>query len=506
LNRALGADPNHADSLYLLALVSFQKAQAFQAAQAAERLARRPGWEARGDLLLGMIRASENDPAGAVEKLQRALERDPTLRISPTDRFSTQKLLARCLLQTRRPRKARDTLQFILDGGADHEAWWLLSRASLQEGNKPAPAAALAQSGSYRAEHALEAEPSAFVGEARCALCHHDVQEAVLASRHATTFLHGQELAGLNLPDHSLTEPENPHVNHSLKRIDGQIQVETHVQNKVLRAVVDFALGSSDRYTSLVGRDEQGRVRTLRLSYHRSAEGSGWDRTKNQVAHPERLDDFLGEPFASVQEAHECLICHTTNARAAREHIGPESDDRAIGCEQCHGPGGLHLSAVAVQFSDPAIISPAAASPADINNLCGKCHSQHFTVMPAARTTPDWARFPGSTLPWSRCYSESGGALSCVTCHDPHRNAETSPACYEKKCLSCHVTSAASFKAALARSHQGEENFRSPCTVNPSRDCLQCHMPKVRNDWLHGSFSDHYIRVHADKISGTPTD
>ena len=38
---------------------------------------RRPGWEARGDLLLGMIRAADHDPAGAVEAFRRALERDP---------------------------------------------------------------------------------------------------------------------------------------------------------------------------------------------------------------------------------------------------------------------------------------------------------------------------------------------------------------------------------------------------------------------------------------------
>jgi hypothetical protein len=122
--------------------------------------------------------------------------------------------------------------------------------------------------------------------------------------------------------------------------------------------------------------------------------------------------------------------------------------------------------------------------------------------MPASRTAPDWTRFPGTTLEWSRCYRESGGALSCVTCHDPHRNAETAPAYYEAKCLSCHATVAPSTTAAPARSHQGEDAFRSPCPVNPRRDCLQCHMPKVRYDWLHASFTDHYIRVHTDMTLG----
>jgi tetratricopeptide (TPR) repeat protein len=505
LNQALVADPDHADSLYLLAVVSYQKAQYYSAARAAGRLALRPGWEARGDLLLGMIHAAENDPAGAALKLRQALERDPDLRTLPTDQFSTQKLLARSLLRLGRSREARDMLQPIFEKRPDREASWLLSRAFLQEGNKAEAGSALAKSGTYRAEHALEPEPSPYIGETRCAACHNDIQRAVLASRHATTFARGEQLGGLHLPDHPLPDPDNPQVTHSLKRIDGRIQLETHVQNKVLRAVVDYAFGSSDRYTSFVGRDEQERTRTLRLSLYHGAEGSGWDRTKNQKAHPERADDFLGEPFASIQEADECLICHTTNPRAIRERSGPEFDDRAIGCEQCHGPGGLHNSAVALQFSDLAIANPTAASPADIVELCGLCHSQQFAVMPASRVAHEWVRFPGSTLPWSRCYAETGGALSCVTCHDPHRNAETSPTYYEQKCLSCHVTSSAVTKAPPARGHQGEEAFRSPCPVNPRRDCLGCHMPKVRHDWLHGSFTDHYIRVRNDATAGAQT-
>ncbi len=85
-----------------------------------------------------------------------------------------------------------------------------------------------------------------------------------------------------------------------------------------MRAVVDYALGSNDRYTSLIGHDEQGQVRTLRLSYHRSSEGSGWDRTKGQAAHPKRDDEFVGERFASDDERAECLVCHVTSPRRAR--------------------------------------------------------------------------------------------------------------------------------------------------------------------------------------------
>ena len=125
--------------------------------------------------------------------------------------------------------------------------------------------------------------------------------------------------------------------------------------------------------------------------------------------------------------------------------------------------------------------------------------------MPAERTAPGWARFPGSTLLWSRCYAESGGTLGCTTCHDPHRNAETTPAYYEAKCLACHATSPGPGGAGRTTPStanptsppEAQKTIRSRCPVNPSGDCLRCHMPKVPYDWLHGSFTDHYIRIHS---------
>jgi hypothetical protein len=158
-----------------------------------------------------------------------------------------------------------------------------------------------------------------------------------------------------------------------------------------------------------------------------------------------------------------------------------------------HGPGKLHLAAIKTKFPDPVIASPAHAPPAAINQLCASCHAQHFLAMPATRSDPAWARFPSSNLPWSRCFTESGGALHCVTCHDPHRDADTSPEPYEKKCLSCHATSRQDSLSSQA--HQTGPAFRSPCPVSPTRNCLQCHMRKVPYAQLHTSFTDHYIRV-----------
>ena len=122
--------------------------------------------------------------------------------------------------------------------------------------------------------------------------------------------------------------------------------------------------------------------------------------------------------------------------RLCWETPGPEAADHSIGCEKCHGPGGNHLLAIAAKFPDPAIARPNLASGARVVKICAQCHSPRGkTVSP---DDPNSVRFQGTTLTWSRCYTESNDALDCVTCHDPHRNAVTSPSHYETRCLSCH--------------------------------------------------------------------
>jgi hypothetical protein len=231
---------------------------------------------------------------------------------------------------------------------------------------------------------------------------------------------------------------------------------------------------------------------------------------KGQAARPRLEADYLGEPYASEDARRECLVCHVTNPRAVRERVGPEAADRAIGCEKCHGPGSLHVAALAARFPDMAISLPSRSSPPELNQSCAECHAQHFVAMPPARTAAGWARFPSSTLPMSACSIRSGGALNCVTCHDPHRDVETSQSYYEEKCLSCHSSkprhdSAAAPVPGPASTERPADDaaYRASCPVNPTRDCLTCHMPKVPYDWLKGYFTDHYIRIHRVTSSGT---
>jgi hypothetical protein len=150
------------------------------------------------------------------------------------------------------------------------------------------------------------------------------------------------------------------------------------------------------------------------------------------------------------------------------------------------------------KLSDLAIVSPAQGSREGSLRRCAQYHALHQNLgLP--RTDPFWIRFQGTTLAWSKFYTESARAFDCVTCHDPDRNAEHSASHYEAKCLVCHSSPAIGEASGQpSGSDPAKEAGGSACPINPSRDCLGCHMPPFRSQPLHAIFWDHYIRVHPE--------
>ncbi|MGP0069625.1 MAG: tetratricopeptide repeat protein [Isosphaeraceae bacterium] len=489
----LRAAPDHAELLRAMALDSLQGGQPNLAAGFARRLAKQPGWESRGDQILGEAQYEDDDPAEAANSWRRALDRDPSARGGPGPPARLRKRLARALMRVGRRGQAQAQLEAVLTSAADPEASWLLSRVFLLDGPTPKALAALKQGGSYRDEHSLEPEPARHVGSARCAECHRSIYQSQQGSLHARTFRRGSELADLPLPGHPLRDPVRPEVRHSISRLSGSIQFEARDRDRVQRALVAYALGSGDRGLTPVGLDEQKHLRELRLSHY--ADGPVWDVTTGHPPQPRPGEGFLGR-FLSSDELRSCLFCHTTVARSARDQTDPESADRGIGCERCHGPGEVHLPAVRSRFPDLAIARPRAGSGPQVVALCAQCHSPLGREV--TRTDPVAVRFPGTTLTWSRCYSNSGGLLDCLTCHSPHHDAEKAPAFYEAKCLGCHSTSTVS--AGANPLSPTEESRRVICTVSPNKGCLPCHMPTVKIRIPHSKFTDHDIRVHPDMV------
>ena len=370
--KAIEIEPDHVESRVALEQAFFRLDRLTEAAEQADSLLALPGRAALAELMRGQICAQQSDPAEACVAFGRALGQ-PDGWASMVDPDAVRKQFARVLLQTGQAARARKQLLGLTDGVRDAEAGWLLARCDLQESVPSEPEAA-ARSREYRLAHPLEPEPAPFVGEARCAGCHAEVFRGQHRSRHARTFFRKDELAPVPLPQRTIPEPTNPRVFHSLQRVEDGVETQARIDGRVYRAIVDYAFGSGDRGLTLVGHNENGRALECRLSFY--PDGVGWDVTSGQSLEPDLPAASYSGRDLSVDDLRHCLECHTTNARSIRTGSGPESRDRAIGCEKCHGPGGHHLRVVsAPNFSpgrdiDLAIARPLQASGSAVVGLC----------------------------------------------------------------------------------------------------------------------------------------
>jgi tetratricopeptide (TPR) repeat protein len=481
-----------------LARLSLRLQRLDEAAEAARKLARMPSWEVRGSLLLGDALALLDDPKGSVDAFRLALERDPTAAGAPLPVSHYWNRFARSLLQLGRPVEARQALDKILArNGPEHDpqAEWLLSRAWLQEGNIKEATTALRLANRYQTDNPLAPEPSPYSGGASCIPCHRELTRSHEQSRHARTFHRGKGLLELPFPDRPLADPDDPKVTHDFKRENDKIKVETKAGDKIYRLIVEYAFGTREGYVTMIGRDDERTYRALRLSSYHAADGVAWGPTAGDVPSSDSSENIRGEPIKVRDGVVRCVYCHVTFYRDFRDPppdaIGPEAADRAIGCERCHGPGGNHVKAIKGNFTDHAIVNPGTGGALAIGKLCADCH---IVGLPAdinrAPDDPRFVRSPGLTFTFSRCFTESDGAMSCMTCHDAHRDDQGTASFYEAKCLGCH--------AAAAPGNGSRPAGKKPavCPVNPKSKCLDCHMPKVPMPTLHKELTDHYIRVH----------
>jgi hypothetical protein len=198
-----------------------------------------------------------------------------------------------------------------------------------------------------------------------------------------------------------------------------------------------------------------------------------------------------------------CLVCHSGLALPTGPGLGsyanPPFKELAIGCENCHGPGSLHVAQHRGQIKAIAntrsIINPGRLDPWLADNICMSCHQgrtlrvlqpgksyadfrpgtplDHVMAIFAAPQDPKRGSAPISPLlehfslmSLSKCYTATKGRMSCLTCHDPHVQPTNTVEYYRQKCLTCH--SEQSCRLSLH-----DRQLKAP-----SDDCQGCHMPK----------------------------
>jgi tetratricopeptide (TPR) repeat protein len=249
-----------------------------------------------------------------------------------------------------------------------------------------------------------------------------------------------------------------------------QLDVEGHVINLIEKPIT-LAIGSGNHAITYVNRTPQGRLLELPISWYAKLGGyamsPGYDRADHL--------DFRREINAS------CLFCHSTGAEPA-----------PIECRRCHGSTEAHRARPA----KGNILNPARVPTQRQLEICLQCHLEtasqgitdsllrpgravfsfrpgepladyklYFDRADAAGDDRFEINHAGYRLLQSRCYRESGGRMTCTTCHDPH-SASVRP----DSCVQCHT-----------RPHTDGE-------------CSGCHMPRrIAYDAIHTEMTDHKI-------------
>lgn len=263
----------------------------------------------------------------------------------------------------------------------------------------------------------------------------------------------------------------------------------------VFEQVVDWILGSGNHARTYLYRTPGGELYQLPISWYSQTRqwrmAPGYDRADHDGV--------------TRRVRNECMFCHNAYPAMSAEPLSywraqnfPPQLPEGLGCQRCHGPGAKHVQTK----SRADIVNPARLSTKLRNDICYECHMQPTVILPALRRfgrdiysfrpgepldqysvrvdideaeMPRGERFEINHHPYrleqSRCFKESEGRLSCLTCHDPHVKI-TDAAHFRKACLSCH-----------AQAHRASE------------DCTSCHMPKRRTqDVVHVVMTDHFIR------------
>lgn len=355
-----------------------------------------------------------------------------------------------------------------------------------------------------------------FIGTAACAACHPSNHKSYLQTTHSKSF------SEVNVS----TEPPGGSFDHKPSgksyrayHQDGRLYHEETVRDGSGKEIGRVAFPV--RY--LVGSGHFSRTYLFETDRYLHESGMTWyeARKKWHLSPGYDLPDHPGmeRPIDQV-----CLRCHVGGLETVPEN--PQwmaITEKAIRCENCHGPGSLHRDHQRADKhpageDDPTIVNPRKLPRAQQEALCAVCHLNSIAevVVPlAGRTIADFR--PGRPLTdyqmhyrfdqrdessvvgsleqlrQSACYQKSD--LTCITCHDPHAGTPKDPVAYHRqKCLNCHETKPCGLPSDVR------------LKKSPADNCAGCHMPKGDSEVPHIAFNHHRIGIHPPKGSRPPAE
>lgn len=343
-----------------------------------------------------------------------------------------------------------------------------------------------------------------FVGSKTCIDCHSELFNFHEETAHFKT---------LSMPNDSTimgsfsTENNRLSVNDSIyikmEKKEGKYYQNSYSKksNELLDTqLIDIVVGSGTRGQSFLQWRADSLVQ-LHASYFTAS--NSWIRSPGYTK---------GKLSNNRKVTARCLECHTTYIETDYKKKNTFNKNKliaAVDCERCHGPAAEHVK---YHNTNPDITEARAIKK--IPSLtrqqqldaCALCHSGPRKL----RSKPEFSFLTGDylnkfsspdffsthmdldvhgnqygMLKASQCFTKSE-AMTCTTCHNPHKNERNKVSAFIKKCISCHNSSKTDCGLDMVSRSNNKNN------------CISCHMPKITSKAM---FSENVITRDTSTVS-----
>ena len=336
----------------------------------------------------------------------------------------------------------------------------------------------------------LSVAPGGYVGNDACASCHASIYQSFSRTAHA----HASGPAAANLVSGEFR--------HAKSQVTYRVYSESGKVWMSFERPGDPLVRGKRQLLFYIGQGRRG------TTYLFAVDGFYFETPINLYTARRMWD--MAPAYGDARESPmnlpaltSCMDCHVSGIRPPIEgtenrYASPLFLHSGVTCERCHGAGEAH-----VKDGNAAIVNPAKITPQRRDQVCMQCHlegnaaierpGKHLYQYRPGDNLSDYVRYyvltdtgkPGlraasqfEQLAQSTCKKKSGDAMSCTSCHDPHKAVppENRVAFYRSKCLACHG-------AEFGEKHHSNQP-----------DCTQCHMPAASSgDVAHTAVTDHSI-------------
>jgi hypothetical protein len=297
-----------------------------------------------------------------------------------------------------------------------------------------------------------------YVGSTTCQECHSDTYDVFMLSGHPYKL---NKVVDGQPPEYPFTEVANPP--------DGYTWDD-----------ISYVIGGYNWKARFIDRDGfiiTGADENATTQYNFANDVVGTDAS------------WVGYHAGEADKVYDCGPCHTTGYSPWPPDVHQDDLEGLIGtwtepgirCEECHGPGGNHVS-------DPHGVAMEVDRSSE---QCGECH-----VRGGAEAVNASGGFIKHHEQYEELFQSKHLTLECVDCHDPHagvvqlRQAELPTT--RTQCESCHF--------------EQDKYQNSEVHTAMAVECIDCHMPRVTKsavgnaDMFTGDIRTHLMAIDPDQI------